>query len=280
MHQLKNKKLTVNIDKKSGEVLSVIKNGVERLWQNEDGSWDGHCPVLFPACGHVGLNYNNKIYDLPPHGFAKNKTFTVVKANNRRIELSLKYDEETLKVYPFKFDFRMRYKIKGDVLTFEYQVKNLGENNLFFSCGGHESFLLDESIDNYSLHFNKNEIFLNYCNNEDGYLTCKTDVLGQGRELKLKDEWFNNSLSLIFKELKSDKVLLLKENTPIAQISYKGFDVLVVWKEYGSKFICIEPWLNLPDTVNNINDKIETKFGLVQVKPNKIKKIKQTVKYF
>ena len=280
MHVLKNKKISVKIDEKSGEVLSVIKNGTERLWQNEDGSWDGHCPVLFPACGHVGLNYNGKIYDLQPHGFAKNKTFSIIKANNKKIELSLKYDEETLKVYPFKFDFRMIYKIKGDVLTFVYQVKNLGENNLFFSCGGHESFQLDGSVDNFSIQFNKEEIFLNYCNNEDGYLTCKTEVLGQGNELKLNDEWFKNSLSLVFKELKSNSVTLLKGDIPIAQITYKGFAVLVLWKEYGSKFICIEPWLNLPDTINNINDKIETKFGLLQVKPNKTKKVKQTVKYF
>ena len=66
---------------------------------------------------------------------------------------------------------------------------------------------------------------------------------------------------------------------PIAQIKYKGFDVLVVWKEYGSKFVCIEPWLNLPDTVNNVNDKIEAKFGFIEVRPRKSRKVKQSVKY-
>ena len=30
------------------ELVSVKLNGKERLWQNDNGGWDGHAPILFP----------------------------------------------------------------------------------------------------------------------------------------------------------------------------------------------------------------------------------------
>ena len=32
------------------ELYSVKRAGVERLWQNESGEWNGKAPILYPVC--------------------------------------------------------------------------------------------------------------------------------------------------------------------------------------------------------------------------------------
>lgn len=280
IYEIKSKTAVAKFNSFGAELISLNMRGEEKLWQNKDGKWDGHCPVLFPVCGHVEFIFGGKSYDVPAHGFAMNKEFVLVKQKANKIEFSLKYDDETLKIYPFKFDFRVKYCLKKSTLKIEYNVINLDDKTLYFSCGGHESFALSGLSDEYKLKFNKEEVFVNYCNDDNGYLTGKTEILGQGDELVLKDKYFEQSLSLIFKNLNSKKVKLIKKDKEIAQISFKGFNVLLAWKEYGSEFICIEPWRNLPDCVFGTNDTIANKFGFIAVKKGKAKKLSQNIKYF
>ena len=80
--------------------------------------------------------------------------------------------------------------------------------------------------------------------------------------------------------LNSKKVKLTKGNRDVAEISFKGFNVLLAWKEFGSEFICIEPWRNLPDCTISANDTIDNKFGIIAVKKGKAKKLSQNIKYF
>lgn len=279
-YEIKTKTSVAKFSSSGAELTSLKINGVEKLWQNKDGKWDGHSPVLFPVCGHVAFIYDGKSYNVPAHGFAMNKEFSLVKQKKSEIEFSLKSDEETLKIYPFKFDFRVKYSLKKSTLKVEYKIINLDDKTLYFSCGGHESFALDGVIDDYKLKFNKGEVFVNYCNDDNGYLTGKTEILGQGDELVLYDKYFEQSLSLIFKDLNSKKVKLTKGNKDVAEISFKGFNVLLAWKEFGSEFICIEPWRNLPDCTISANDTIDNKFGIIAVKKGKAKKLSQNIKYF
>lgn len=279
IYEIKNKKISAKINSFGAELISLVKNGEEKIWQNGDGKWDGHAPVLFPVCGHVLINYQGKFYEVNPHGFAMSKEFRLVKKSKNKVVFSLLFDEETLSVYPFRFEFRLTYVLKGDVLVYKYKVKNLDDKALYFSIGGHESFVINGKSDEYTLKFPCDEVFVNYCNDENGYLTGKTEILGQGNTLPVLDKYFEQTFSLIFKELNSKKVKLIKGEKEIAEIKFKGFDVLLVWKEFGSEFICIEPWLNLPDSTANINDNIENKFGFIKLSKGKTKKLKQKIKY-
>ena len=280
IYEIKSKVAVAKFNSFGAELISLNAYGEEKLWQNKDGKWGGHSPVLFPVCGHVAFIYDGKSYDVPAHGFAMKKEFSLVKQKKSEIEFSLKSDEETLKIYPFKFDFRVKYTLKKSTLNIEYKVINLDDKTLYFACGGHESFALNGVSDEYKLKFNCDEIFVNYCNDDNGYLTGKTEILGQGNELILQDKYFEQALSLIFKDLSSKKVKLIKGEKHIAEISFKGFNVLLAWKEYASEFICIEPWRNLPDCVIGASDTIENKYGFVAVKKGKVKKLSQNIKYF
>lgn len=281
IYTIKNSELEVKVNSFGAEVVSVKYNGIEKFWQNKDGKWDGHCPMLFPYCGHVTINHNNRIYPCEPHGFAKDREFELNKIENDLLVMSLKSDNTTHDYYPFDFIFTVRFSLSGNKLKFEYEVLNDSAEPLYFSCGGHESFITDSDISGYKVLFNKEETFDNLLNDDNGYLTDKTVNLGKGKELVLKEEYFDNGASLIFKGLNSDNLIFSdKVGKKICKINFKGFDVLLFWKEPYSEFICIEPWLNIPDGYENVNLPLSSKYGFVKVDPCKKQSLTQTITFY
>ena len=53
MITLKNKYLSVNINPMGAEVVSIIKNSYEYLWQKNPDIWNGQAPNLFPLIGRL-----------------------------------------------------------------------------------------------------------------------------------------------------------------------------------------------------------------------------------
>jgi len=41
------------------------------------------------------------------------------------------------KIYPFKFEFLIRYKLEENALVVSYEVINKDTKNIYFSLGGH-----------------------------------------------------------------------------------------------------------------------------------------------
>ena len=54
--------LTVQISSLGAELVSVRYQGKERLWQNENGGWAGHAPILFPYAGRCSVKVDGKVY--------------------------------------------------------------------------------------------------------------------------------------------------------------------------------------------------------------------------
>jgi galactose mutarotase-like enzyme len=159
-YTIANEKISVTVNSDGAELISVVKDGKEWIWQNPTGEWAGHAPLLFPVCGHFGLTHEGVEYPLPSHGFAKRKAYTVASKTDTRLEFVLCADESTKEVYPFDFCFHVIYAIEDSKLSIEYVVENVGEKPLYFACGGHESFNLDANVDSYVLTFDKEENFV------------------------------------------------------------------------------------------------------------------------
>ena len=51
--------------------------------------------------------------------------------------MKLTYSQETLKKYPFKFNFYIRHIIEDDILSTEWHVENADDKDMYFSIGGH-----------------------------------------------------------------------------------------------------------------------------------------------
>lgn len=280
IYEIKNKNFLIKINSFGAQIESIVFAGEERLWDNNDGSWEDHFPNLFPFAGHVDYVYNGVEYNIKPHGFAKDYEFILNNICEDSISLKLISNEEIKSFFPFDFEFIVTYALQDDTINFSYKVNNLGENSLYFAVGGHESFLLCDSVDKYSVEFEKEESLVNLVNDDNGYLTGESKLIEKTNELKLDEKYFINGASLIFDNLKSTFVNLRHNGKEVATVNFKGFSTMLLWKQPNSNFICIEPWLNLPDSHSNRKDKIEDKQGFIKVDGKNSKEITQSIKYY
>ena len=281
-YTIQNELLSVTVDDFGAQLVSVKYEGKERLWQNETGEWDDHSPLLFPVCGHFGIKVNGKQFPMKAHGFAKNQTFALKEQTENSLIFTISSNEETKKFYPYDFVLDMLYKIEGNKLIASYIVKNPTNEPLYFACGGHDSFATESGdMSNYQVSFEGEEHFLHLYHDDDGYLTGETRDFGKGKTLVLPQDFLQEGATLIFKNLNNHKVTLSKVNgEKLASLTFEGYDNLLLWREDNAKFICIEPWTNLPDYIGVEDIEFSKKEGVLKVDGGQTKTVSRIVEYF
>ena len=280
IYTIKSGELTVSVDDLGAEIVSVKYKGAERSWQNTDGSWSGHAPVLFPVCGNYGVVIDGVKYDMPMHGFARNCKFECINLSESSICLRLLSDEYTKKIYPYEFVLLLTYTVKNNEILITYRVENREKRELYFSLGGHDSFALSENLCRYKLIFPRKEHFVTMLHDGNGRLTGEIKDFGTGREFVLPEEFLDGK-TLIFYDIKSDNVCLCDVNgRRLVESAFPKFNNLLLWRPRGAAMICVEPWLNLPDGVSEFSDEFAEKCGVIAVGVNDGVEIVRYVKYF
>jgi galactose mutarotase-like enzyme len=253
------------------------KSGKEYMWDANPAVWGSHAPVLFPIIGCLKDNhyfYKGKQFSVPKHGMIRNnRTLQVSEQTKNNVSFTLKYNDETLKAYPFQFEFTINYILHGNILLVEHVIVNGGNDSMLFSLGGHPAFKCPvnagEVYEDYYLEFEKNEIASTWELDQNGLVTNRTTpVLENTNLLALHGNLFNKD-ALIFKNLKSSSVSLKsKKSKQVLTVNYKDFPYLGIWAKPKSNFVCIEPWLGITD--NFISDgNFETKEGILKLEAGK-----------
>lgn len=282
-YTIKNSKLCVVVDSYGAQIKSVKFNGKERAWQNENGAWADTAPLLFPVCGHFGVKVDGKSYPISAHGFAKNLPFTLVSQTENMLTMQICANAQTKAVYPFDFVFTVTYTVENDTLRIGYTVENKGETDLYFACGGHDSFTFTGEIDGYQLAFEREENLTHYFHDDDGYLTGETQNYGENTQtLILPKDFLQEGRTLIFKGVNSRKVRLeTRDQKPLADIAFDGFENLLIWRATAdSNYVCIEPWTNLPDQANLPDIEFSQKQGTYKVVAHARKSLTREIKYY
>ena len=256
IYTIKNDKTEVKINSLGAEVRSVIHNGCERAWQNETGEWSGCAILLFPFAGFNRLVYDGVDFGIQKHGFCRNEEFELVEANNDNITFVLKANERTKAVYPYNFEFFVKYAIIDNGYSVCYTIINRDNRDIPFACGGHESFALDNEVENYYVEFENEENFDFLVHNASGMLTGEKASHGEGRILNLEKDFTDNSATVILGNINSRKASLYNKETKekVVEITFDGFSNLLLWHPHGSKMLCIEPWQCLPSYVDEIKE--------------------------
>ena len=245
-YELENGAIRVLIDPVGAEPVSLVFRGRERLWQNENGGWAGHAPVLFPVCGNCAVIEGGVRYPIPRHGFARGMRFSLRSRTENSLSFTLCADAETFRLYPFDFLFTVTYLLEGDSLLVRYEAENPADKRLFFSWGGHFSHKLFAPLGEHFLRFPAEEEFNAYLHGADGRLTGERRALGKGNTFFLPEEELSEGNTLIFAP-KSRAVVLGNARGKVAALEFEGFGYLLLWRPDGADMICIEPWANLPD---------------------------------
>lgn len=274
---LENEQLKVTLSDAGGEIRSIVgkKTGTEYLWQGDPTYWAGRAPVLFPICGRLTegkYTWKGQTYEMTLHGFARHSTFTAEKVSAEAVTFLLCANEETKKVYPFDFAFRMTYTLTGSTVECRYDVANECEEDLPFAVGGHPGFNVPmeegKTFEDYRLEFScvkeaRELVFSDTC-----YDTGKTRAfpLEEGRILPLRHSLFG--IDAVFLTEMCHKVTLgTPGGTRSLTLTFKGFPHLGIWHKPRTEapYVCIEPWCSVPSPDGVIDD-FATKKELTHLK--------------
>ncbi|MCT4584546.1 MAG: aldose 1-epimerase family protein [Peptostreptococcaceae bacterium] len=261
MEILKNQKLEIKIDKLGAQLTSIKdKENIEYLWTASEKYWARHAPILFPIVGKVKENkykIDNKEYNLNQHGFARDSEFEILKNEDDILIYRLKYNEESLKKYPYKFELLIEYKLIDNKLQIKYKVNNLDDKKIYFSIGAHPGFncplLEGEKFEDYYLEFDKKEnLKRKMVDNKLGLYTGEyKEFMEDEKIINLNRELFIDD-AIVFKDFDSNKIALKNnKNQKIISMNFEDFKYLGIWtKTDDAPFICIEPWYGCADQVD------------------------------
>lgn len=254
---ISNSILTASIKHAGAELFSLTDSkNKEYIWEGNPDFWGKHSPILFPIVGTLKNNtytINEKEYQLPRHGFARDMEFQLVEKTGNSAVFSLESNAETLKKYPFEFELQLIYTLENTSLNIEYIVINKGETKMPFSIGAHPAIALPEKFENYAFKFEKEEP-LKYNLLENDLISNKTETLKTVENVvPLNYKLFEND-ALVFKTLESNSLTILENSKPYIKVDFEDFPSLGIWTKDQAPFVCIEPWFGYSDTANNTGD--------------------------
>ena len=260
---IKNDHLTAVISTYGAELQNLFDNdGKEYIWQGDPTVWSGRAPILFPICGGLKSDkytLDGEEYELSKHGFAKRSEFSLVHNDGVSAVFALRENEETLRSYPFRFEFLVSFTLIDYSLCVGFNINNLSDETMYFSCGAHEGFSLPDGIDGARVIFEKTEDHKNYKVTE-GLLDTVYESLGDGSDtLTLKKELFSVD-AVVLPEIESRSLTLVSaDGSRKIKVEFPDFEHLLIWQVCGADYVCIEPWSGLPDIYGGKSFAIEKK---------------------
>ena len=273
----------VEIALKGAELTSFtsLATGLEYLWQADPAQWGRHAPLLFPIVGKLPEDtylYEGQSYKLTQHGFARDQDFQLILQDAHSLTFQLMASAESKKAYPFEFELRVRYELRGSVLTVGWHVRNpaAAPHELLFSIGAHPAFncplrpAAGEQFADYAFHFD-HPVTLRRQLLRGGLRTGETAPVLAGQDsLSLTYELFKDD-ALVFDHFDFTRITLQKADKtgPFVRMQFDGFPYLGLWtKGPGAAFVCIEPWQGVASSVGEPQE-VRDKEGILTLEPSR-----------
>lgn len=260
---ISNTKISASINALGAELIRLEKDSKNYIWTVDETYWNKTSPILFPIVGRLKndtYSIENKTYELPRHGFARNLEFQIVNQTESSVVFVLESNSETLKNYPFEFELRLEYELDENELKMKYFVENKSEATMPFSIGAHPAFAIENSFSDYSLKFNQTEEFISYELDNEQFNAASKKIQSEKGIINLNYTLFEKD-ALVFKHLQSNELTILKKKEPVLSVQFEGFPYLGIWTKPNAPFLCIEPWCGLADNRNH-NGNIFEKEGI------------------
>lgn len=253
---------------KGGEMSKLTYKGFDVLYKGDGPYWGGKNPTLFPMISSPNekkYTYEGKTYPCRNHGLIRYMNLETVCDDGNKVVMRLKANEETLKEYPFDFTYEITYRLDNNKVLIDYEIINNDTKIMPFTFGLHPGFNVKD--------FDKMSII--FPDDEKGTLIkestgeCKTVQLG---EYKNFIEDVQELATVVFKELKSNYVILKQDDYSI-KVDMSMFRYLALWtQDINAEYICIEPWLSI-NNIKNAENPFDKKYELEYLNPDEIFKI-------
>ena len=237
------------------EPQSLVKDGIEYIWNGDKEYWFRHAPLLFPM---IGPTKNDKIaakgkeYSMPNNGFARDTEFELVETKEDSVTFRLEDSEETRsKYYPYGFVLTATYTVREDGYEAKAEIK--AKEDLWYTFGWHPAFSLDingkgADLETYTLSFEEEEkADRKYA--KDGIFEYEKDFL-VGDQIELTRREMDKG-PIILDDIKSSEVTLTsslgEHGVTVTMGKMKTFTAWTTLNKW-AQFLCLEPMLSFGDT--------------------------------
>lgn len=274
---LKNNMCRVECLQEGAMLHSLVKNGIEYLWQGDKSYWGGQAPVCFPIVG-VLKNGRARAFgkecNMSRHGVARINPFEIKEQGKNFVSFVQNATDKTKAQFPFDYSLEIKYTLNEDTITTEYTVFNTGTDKLPFAIGGHPAFncpLCDgEVFEDYSVQFDK--VLTKKCLRPDVHtglidVSKRYAVLENTDEIKMKHSLFVDD-AMVFDKMESKTAWLIGKNGRGVKIEFQDFDNILVWSSAnGGPFVALEPWTGISTCLDE-DEIFENKRGMTVLEPN------------
>lgn len=278
-YELKTPEMTYTISTRGAELISIKDNsGRQYIWDAKPEYWEDHAPLLFPICGRLKnfyYTYCGKRYDMGLHGFLRQLEFEVMEYDESHIVLRAVECEESLKQYPFAFEFIATYSVENCKLYSTYSVKNTGSEALPFAFGLHPGLNLftdnGADIEDYKVKFDTENAVLHPLQKicptspESLPITIKNGIY------PVSEDGISDAGTVILSSVGTHAVLYSELNGHSVELEYsENLGFFCMWKAEGrdAKFICLEPWSGTPARGVDV-EVLETRKRMIRLEPGK-----------
>lgn len=238
--------VTAVVDSFGAKVLSISVAGREILFYDENDIGHSGIPLCFPAFGPLKdgkLIVDDVPYPMNQHGFIRDSQFEIEKTDST-LTCTLCSNEETLKRYPFDFEFTVHYEIIDDGLSIRFIMENNSDSELPLAPGVHPYFAVanSESITITSMAKTGNDNSAGYAEKtveESGVFDVVESLSNGIRELKIKG---SPDIHLVNHGMDTTLISTGHELGIVMTSDSSVFDRMTVWRKNESvPYICVEP---------------------------------------
>lgn len=229
----------------------------------------GGNPILFPFSartfhdGEIGKwkDFTGQVRPMPMHGVARQGSFELVEIDAGGFAAQLVAGESALEIYPYDYEFTVRYRFGEDEMRVDFSLKNLGDHSIPWSAGHHFYFRLP-----WLDGTNRNDYEIDL----PARVACYHESDGSLRDTEFSTPVRMSEPALV------DRIHYSLEGSGVecrcladgSSLGIRFVDdpphsdfAMVTWTETDeSPFFCIEPWMGPPNSP-------ETGVGLHLVEP-------------
>lgn len=269
IYSVENSAYTLAVKEMGAELTSLKskKSGFEYIWNGNTDIWYGQSPILFPIIGRLlddKYRLNGVEYTMPKHGLVRKKPFKLIKQTADSLTFIQTDDEDSFKMYPYRFELTVEFRLTDNGLSVTHTVHNKSENVMYYSFGAHPAFNCEIGD---RLEFSENENLLTErIDGESILIDEKFRVDIEGNKLYITKNLFDND-ALILSGYKSNSVSLKSDNhNRVVKFNFDS-PILGIWAKPGASYVCIEPWWGINDSYDKKAD-ISEKRAIMTLAPD------------
>lgn len=254
METLKNKTLSISVNKHGAELTSIKKGDTEYLWQGDPAFWKRQSPVLFPIVGSLWegrYRVGERQFQLGQHGFARDMDFTLLSQTQDCVSYRLDSNSETLEKFPWPFALTISYRLRGNEIDVFWKVENKADETMYFQIGAHPAFNYPNYDPNSKARgyfsFDRNEglecikLAEKGCVDTNSKYSLETGADGL---YKLESDTFDSIDTILLQDGQVHRVTLHSpDGNPWLSVIFEA-PVVGLWSPpyKNAPFVCIEPW--------------------------------------